>query len=272
MYRFLLYSFFPEENFIFDKAGPKHMRDSVSNFYYTNGKEYKEKGYEKIQDVPEDLFDTSKKSHEIRLLQKKAHENDREIVRDDYLNPFIENLTFPIHFLDFEAYNPKRKNVSHLPFQHSLHLLEENGRIRHFEFMGKSKDPRKKLRQDLLQILEEKGSIVVFNKKFERKILNQLDLEKYVPRLEDLWLPFKNFWYYHPEQAGKTGLKTVYPIVTGNNGYKDLNVSNGMHAQKRYEKMLRGGFTRKKKEELLKYCALDTYSMYEIIEEIKKKI
>lgn len=238
------------------------MRDSVKNFYYTSGKEYIEKGYATMQDVPNDLLDPSTKVGRIRLIQKKAHINNHPHIDPEKLVEFFSTLIYPIHFLDFEAYDRGRSKK--IPFQHSLHILSENQEIEHFEFLGRSKNPQGIMKNHLQNIVRPKGSIVVFNKNFEKKVLRQIGLPNLVPRLADIWMPFRNFYYYHPKQRGSTSLKAVYPAVTGKNGYKELAVSNGMHAQERYKKMLRTRFDEQRVKELLEYCKLDTYSMVEI--------
>lgn len=237
------------------------MRDSVKNFYYTSGKEYLNQGFQTMHDVPKDLLDTSTKVGKIRLIQKIAHQTNKPHIDEQKLQEFFSNLEFPLHFLDFEAYDRGRKKI---PFQHSLHIMDKTGDIKHFEFLGRSSNPKKVMKVHLENVMKQKGSVVVFNKHFEKKVLKQLGLPQFVPRLADIWMPFRNFHYYHPNQKGSTSLKAVYPAVTGKNTYKELSVSNGMHAQKRYKKMLRTTFDQKRINELLEYCCLDTYSMVEI--------
>ena len=53
----------------------------------------------------------------------------------------LDNLKFPLHFIDYETYAsaiPKLNGMSphkHLPFQVSIHSLSNEGKLTHFEHL-----------------------------------------------------------------------------------------------------------------------------------------
>ena len=75
--------------------------------------------------------------------------------------------------------------------------------------------------------------------------------------------------YYHPEFEGSFSIKKVLPALCKNNDeldYKNLNISNGGMASSAFREL--GNKTAEEiqqiREDLLKYCWLDTYAMYAI--------
>ena len=120
------------------------------------------------------------------------------------------------------------------------------------------------------------GSVIVFNKTFEIGVLRKLaeDFPEYesfikntINRIIDLAEPFKNFDYYNPVQKGRYSLKAVLPAITGK-GYSDLEISDGADASMQYfyshiKDDLKN--IEKIRENLLKYCGLDTEGMIWII-------
>ncbi|EMO30045.1 PF11074 domain protein [Leptospira interrogans serovar Bataviae str. HAI135] len=49
----------------------------------------------------------------------------------------------------------------------------------------------------------------------------------------DLATPFWGYEYYHPDQKGSTSLKTILPIITGQN-YKNLEIQSGQIANSEF--------------------------------------
>jgi len=134
---------------------------------------------------------------------------------------------------------------------------------------------RKKLLEEMKKVLGTSGSIVVYYQSFEIGRLRELAkafpeykewVDGIIKRIVDLIVPFQNFDYYNPKQKGSCSLKKVLPAMTGK-GYDDLEISDGTTASIMF---LKDGSNQKVREDLLKYCKLDTEAMVWMIEELRK--
>lgn len=190
----------------------------------------------------------------------------------------------PGMFLDFETINfvvpvwSGTRPYQHIPFQFSLHTLDNKGHLSHQEFLDLSgDDPTERFSQALIKACAQTGPIFVYNKGFEGGRITDL-AERYpqhqeallalLPRLVDLW-PIAKAHYYHPSQQGSWSIKKVLPAMVPELSYDDLEgVQDGMAAMKAYmEAMAPETSTARKKEiecQLLAYCRLDTFAMIRI--------
>ena len=103
----------------------------------------------------------------------------------DNLKPFMDQLKFPLRFMDFEtvafALPPfdRSSPYDQMSFQYSVHTMETaDSELKHSAFLA---DPSKDFREDfikaLLDDLGDPGSITVWNIGFERSKLNTLALQ-----------------------------------------------------------------------------------------------
>ena len=155
----------------------------------------------------------------------------------------------------------------------------------HHTFLAGSKeDPRLEFLQELKKVLGEEGSIIVYNEAFEKGVLKELaeahpEFEEWVNnillRVKDLLLPFRSFHYYHPTQHGSASIKKVLPALTGKS-YDDLDINNGEIASLSFVKSafeeIPDEEVRKIRDDLEKYCCLDTEGMIWIVEELEKLV
>ena len=92
-------------------------------------------------------------------------------------------------------------------------------------------------------------------------------------RIIDLLKPFSSFHYYHASQKDTASLKKVLPAITGK-GYEEMGIGAGMDASIAYEKITYGEATdeerKKVREDLLKYCKLDTEGMIWIVNKLRE--
>ena len=239
-------------------------------------------GIQKLSEVPESDFEDLK---EAQIQQIKTAKSGEVQVRKEPLKKFLDGLQKPIHFLDFEAFATPEPMVSgtkpyqQIPFQYSLHILDD--KLIHRTFLhrpGGDPDPRAHLMQQLLQDLEDEGDILVYDISCERRILQsiarakpkfQKAINNILPRLKDLIDPFEKHWVSHPKMHGKTSIKYVLPALIPEMTYATLDIQNGAEASLAYADLLREGkddpTTR---EQLLKYCELDTLAMVKIHEQL----
>lgn len=246
----------------------------------------------RISSIEEELFEANKTSlDEIEGDPRLAphHEHHIEAVRagepyvkEDEIHSLLDTLTYPIHFLDFEAHRfalPKAEGMAPrdlLPFQYSLHVLREDGTTAHSDYLHDGQgDPRAGLARSLLNDIEATGSVATYTW-FEEQCLESLQAAPSVPnaliddiieRLWDQYEIFSNWYYINPEQKGSASLKDVLPAVVPQFSYDDLKIQKGMGAVLAYDKMLDSTSQQERerlRQQLLQYCKRDTEAMLEI--------
>jgi hypothetical protein len=125
------------------------------------------------------------------------------------------------------------------------------------------------------------GSIIVWNKKFEKGINSNL-LERHPEdafflndineRIYDLMDIFQKQFYVHPGFKGKTSIKKVLPVLAPALSYQDLEIQEGGAAMEAWYNLVFKESTAEEKalvvKNLLTYCCLDTYAMYVIWKEL----
>ena len=193
---------------------------------------------------------------------------------------------FPAWFLDFETVSfpvPIWKGTrpyQQLPFQYSLHRLDESGELSHEAFLDLGgDDPGELFARSLVDQCGDSGPVFVYNAGFERGVMSKLaerfpeyapGLEAFIARLVDL-LPIARNRYYHPDQQGSWSIKAVLPCLVPDLSYGDLEgVADGGMASVTYREAIAVDTSTKRRkeieEELLSYCHLDTLAMVRIWE------
>lgn len=264
-------------------------KNNVSKLYKLSKKrvvKFMKSGINKISEVPDNLL-----NHNQRI-QKAAILNNRPYINKEGIQKFIDTLKYPIYYFDFETFMepiPRFDNCKaymQIPFQYSIHIEQQDGEIKHQEFLHKSIcDPRREVLESLIKALGDKGSIVVFNQTFEKTRLEELALlypdykvaiDNILGRIVDLLNPFSNFYYYSPKQEGSCSIKKVLPAITGRD-YSDLDINNGEDASTLYFKATfedKISIDEKEKvySDLLNYCKRDTEGMIWIIKELRRLV
>jgi hypothetical protein len=181
------------------------------------------------------------------------------------------------------------KPYQRIPFHFSLHVQDKkDGELKHFSFLADgTNDPRTKFLKSLKDNLGDKGSILVYNQGFEKGVLRECTdafprfkewyVENIEPRIMDLWDVFRNFDYYDSKQKGSGSIKAVLPVMS-DLSYKDLeNVKNGEEASYQWERItFDSGIWKEEKEkireDLEKYCELDTLAEVKIVEKLREVV
>ena len=205
---------------------------------------------------------------------------------------FLDTIQYPIYYLDFETISTAiqmfdgLKPHAQVPFQFSLHIVNEEGeKPKHFEYLYDGcADPRKEFLEKLQRVLGDEGSIVVYNKSFEKKVLEELAeflleykkwVDKTILRLVDLYVPFKEFSYYNSKQQGSASLKAVLPAITSKS-YDNLDIREGLTASIEFLRVTYDECNELEKQKirknLLKYCELDTLAQVEIIDKLRELV
>ena len=238
-------------------------------------------GIRSIGDIPPDLTGLSATQFRVR----NAVVDGRPYVGPG-LRPSLEEIEFPANFLDFETINPGipiyigTSPYQRIPFQWSLHVLDESGELTHREFLNPDgQDPRERFSASLLEALPDTGSIVAYSS-YEKSVINELaealprrrdGLLALVPRVVDLMRVVQGN-YYHPGFHGSFSIKSVLPALAPGFGYDELKVQEGLAASAAYARLVAGGVpddeAAETREALLAYCERDTEAMVRVYQRL----
>jgi hypothetical protein len=233
----------------------------------------------------EDINSKYKQQIEFELYNKEPYINKEKI--DEFLNTLKE----PLYFLDFETYQQPIPLFDHvkpymqIPFQYSLHYIENN-ELKHKEFLGDGiNDPRRELALRLVSDIPDNVTVLAYNMMFEKMVIKSLseifeDLSEHLMKIynnmRDLMVPFKNRDYYTKEMKGSYSIKYVLPALFKDDpslDYHNLDqIHNGSEAMNSYANMSNLTLEERKKlrYNMLKYCELDTYAMVKIYDKLKE--
>jgi hypothetical protein len=260
----------------------KHVPDF--SIFDINGLQWKKKndlikaGVLAVSDIPPSIKLSEKQSELIDKIKTGNREIDTVSIANE-----LSNLTFPLHFFDFETVNPAiprfegHKPYSVYPFQYSCHTLHEDDTVVHREYLHQDRsDPRRIISERLLADLGQQGTIVAYNASYEQRVIKLLaaevnDLEEpllnLLPRFWDQLLVFKQY-YFDPKFHGSNSIKSVLPVIVPALSYDSLEqVHDGEEAGVVWSRALSESDPGLKEEafnNLRAYCELDTRAMLEI--------
>jgi hypothetical protein len=257
--------------------------NSVMDLYRGKAKGFAllEHGILKVADIPKDQLLTWNQN-----VQRKAVRSGTPTISKSDIRRFLNDLRYPIHFLDFETFSTAipifdlLRPFQRVPFQFSLHVQNSpDATLEHHSFLAEGKgDPRPEFVARLRANIADHGSIVVYNAAFEKGVLKECaevlpELRSWVdslqPRFVDLLQPFRSFHYYNPGQHGSASMKAVLPALTGA-GYDHLAIRNGDTASQEYLRVTYGDVVAEERQlvrrQLQEYCGLDTMGMHQIIQ------
>lgn len=234
-------------------------------------------GVEYIEDIPDSVSLTKKQK-----LQIEARLAKKPIVDVGAIRSFLESLSYPIYFLDYETFSsviPPLDNLNpyqQVPFQYSLHRLDEDGTLTHSEFLHReASDPVPELTKVLKADIGKEGSVLVWYESFEKG--RNEEMAEANPgasdfflglndRIVDLMKPFSKNMYVDARFEGSASIKKVLPVLAPELRYTDLEIQNGSVAQKAWmENVFEAAEPDEKVfADLIEYCTLDTYAMVAI--------
>lgn len=256
------------ENWIFDLSGIRQER------------------FEDLTAMGVSTVDEIPNSFPLTAIQQRIR--DCVVESREYVDPALRNalndVRFPVHFLDFETIMPAipryagTRPYQTLPFQWSNHILYPNGKIEHREFLCEEDiDPRMDFTKSILDVLGEEGTIIIYTT-YEQRILRDLaeHLPNYTDQLNRLHGRFVDLCalikahYYRPAFHGSFSLKYVLPALVPEMDYQKLAIQEGGMASLEYLRMIdqKTPAIEKKviRRNLLAYCGQDTLAMVRIRE------
>lgn len=239
-----------------------------------------EDGILKMEDIPEDYYLTFSQQVQVNGIKNNESYQDFPAIRD-----FLRKWEYPLHFFDFETIYAAipvldgTRPYQQVPFQYSLHILDDEMGICHKEFLADPEDfikseidPRKKMIEQMKIDFLDTGSILTYNQSFEVGRLKELakDFPEYadfllglISRMVDLLVIFRNQWLYLPKMGGSASIKSVLPAIAPEFSYEDLEISDGGSASTLFHASIfdKTQNTLTLRKNLLKYCERDTYGM-----------
>lgn len=227
-----------------------------------------------MKDADIDLIEGTK----IQYAQIQADKNGGLFVDKLALKSWLDTVSYPITFLDFEwerfAVPPYKKMhpFDVLPFEYSLHILHEDGTVEHKVFLS-IHDDRKELATSLIRDIPKEGSVVAYNAfgaeyiRIEEMIYTfpeYTDELKHInERMVDLQLPFESGIIYDTRMKGLWSLKVIMSIMN-DKSYNDLAIHQGMDAVcewRRLDKEEQDANKEDIMQNLKEYCGMDSYAM-----------
>ena len=243
-------------------------------------KELVEAGIFELEDIPPEIKLTSTQSAQLR-----AHRTGETIIDRQAIARELDELAFPLHFIDYETFAPaiplfsRYSPYDQIPLQYSVHIVGAPGEEpihRDFLYLG-TDDPSAKFLAVLQQHVGPFGAIIVWNKGFESHV-NDCIADRLPPakdyliefndRIYDLKDIFAKQYFVHKHLHGKVSIKNVLPVLTPRLSYSSLKIHDGATASFVWSKLLSDQLSEDERKsfygQLREYCALDSYGMYAI--------
>jgi len=244
-----------------------------------------DQGFTTIRDLPAD-FNLSV----IAERQRQAVIEQRIIV-DPTLAKALQDFDSHIGFLDFETVGlaipvwDGCRPYEAVPVQFNFCLQQPDGTLKYSEWIADGpEDPRPAIASALVEACQHADKIAAYNASFERKCLEGLaaavpslasELISIANCLIDL-LPLVRNHVYHPEFYGSFSLKEVYPALTGDAAYENLEVGDGASASWLLQSLmfepsrLSSEDRSRLRQDLLTYCRTDTECLVKLLERLRE--
>ena len=235
----------------------------------------------------------NEKLSDMQRMQVDCTLNGTEHIDKAGIKEFLNGLSYPLYFLDFETMQPpvplfdNSKPYQQITFQYSLHYIEhDGGELKHTAFLAPSDgtDPRRAVAEALCRDIPQNVCVTAYNDPFEKGRIRELaalypDLSAHLmnihDHIQDLLVPFKRGCYYVPAMGGSFSIKSVLPALFPNDSdldyHKLKDVQNGGDAMTVFPqlaKMTDPQEVQRLRQSLLAYCHLDTLAMVKLWEKL----
>jgi hypothetical protein len=236
-------------------------------------------GIEAISNIPKDFPLTANQNQ-----ARSAIKTGEPIVSPD-LWKALQGYGPPAYYMDFETMIPAvplypgTRPYQMIPFQWSLHHLDDDGKLSHEEFLADGRtDPRRGFAETLIEAVGASEQPILVYSSFERRILGELKctlpdlrdpLDAIIVRLRDLLIAVRGR-IYHPDFHGSYSMKSVGPALAPSINYDELDhVADGLAAAGTFERLASGTLGPDDdavglRAALLEYCKLDTLAMVKV--------
>lgn len=269
----------------FNKDIPEHSIYNLNRISKKRINKFCQQGLCALTDIPIDSPELEVSEEQTKNKHKLYIESLVEkapIIDCKNIKKSLKKLKYPIYFFDYETINLAIPRIDgtrphqKIPFQYSLHILDENGKLEHREYLAEGLSLGQELVETLGKHIGAVGSVVVwspFEKSLNKALAKQFTEKKNFlvtvnKRLYDLEKEiFSSRDYVDYRFLGRTSIKNILPVLCPQFSYKDLVVQDGTDAMQTFVKFLEEddeNEKRKQREALLAYCKQDTLAMVEI--------
>ncbi len=241
-------------------------------------------GIRYMEDVPDDYPLSSYQRRQIDCARTRRGYTDRRSLCE-----FVSRAEYPLFFMDFEAAMPPVPRYEGtgpyqpVPFLYSLHIIGKRGDDAvHRDYIARrNDDPRGEFIDRLLEDTAGEGSVFVYGRALEDRVLRELAhafperaaaIGRLRSRIVDLMGPFLKMHRYEPAMRGKLSLKETLPAIVPDMDYRDLAIGDGFSAMIAWERISAGVPPEEEAalvRDLRKYCARDTLAMAEIFKKLE---
>ncbi|MGM9551041.1 MAG: DUF2779 domain-containing protein [Clostridia bacterium] len=224
------------------------------------------------------------------IREIKVRQTDEDVYNKEEIKAFLNKLSYPLGFLDFETMevfvpnDPILSPMDTVITQFSYHVIEKEGeKPKHYEFIGDGESYCEREVAELLIKYIGKDHTVLMYSDYERicidRIIKRLpeysaDLEAICKNLVDLEKPFAKKHLVNRRMEGKSSLKKVLPALYPDDeslSYSKMKIQNGQQAESVYARLhkMTGEEKQKAISDLKDYCALDTLAMIKLWERLE---
>ncbi len=242
----------------------------------------------------EDIVNNKIKLTDNQMHQVRSYLEEKEVLDKKETLVFLNTLTYPLYHLDFETFQQAipefegGKPYAQIPFQYSLHIEYEDGHLDHKEFLAEAgTDPRRAIAESLCRDIPKGVCSLAFNMGFEKGRIKELaelfpDLADHLmdihKNMHDLMTPFQKKAFYNNDMEGSYSIKYVLPALYPDDPELDYHsldqVHNGGEASAAFLTMAQKSPEEiaELRENLLKYCGLDTYAMVKVLRKLREVV
>lgn len=251
-------------------------------------RQLEDQGIKLISDIPESVKLQSKQQIQVRVTKE-----NKQIVNKERIKEFLDALTYPLYFFDYETFNPVVppfdgiRPYQQVPFQYSLHIIDKpDGEVIHKEFLHTANShPGLPLLQQLKKDIGDRGTVLVWHESFEKGRNTELGemfpeyaqfMSELNERIIDLKTPFSSDWFVDKDFFGSASLKSVLPVLISELSYESLDIKEGTTASRTWQGMIFDGKYADKKDEIIKqllaYCGMDTFAMVKLFKFLQNEV
>jgi Domain of unknown function(DUF2779) len=249
-------------------SSPKKLKELVDAGIFT------------LEDLPSDTKLTKGQSNQLR-----AYRTGQTIIDKDAIAKELGDLTFPLHFIDYETFGSALPLFSgyspydQIPLQYSVHIVgspDEEPIHRDFLHAGRG-DPTNDFLNSLREHVSPFGSVIAWNKAFECYVNDSIARRcspgrEYIIELNDRFYDLMDIFskqhFVHRDLCGSVSIKKVLPVLAPELSYSNLGIHDGAVASLTWSKIISGEVDEQEcallRADLREYCALDSYGMYAI--------
>ncbi|MEZ5002535.1 MAG: DUF2779 domain-containing protein [Chitinophagales bacterium] len=261
----------------FNKDVPPHSIYEINRITAKKIKSLVDNDQLSILDIPQnfELNDSQKK-------QVASNVQEAPIIDKVRIEKILSDLKFPLHFIDYETYPTAvpllddMKPHQHLPFQVSIHTLNKDGDLTHFEYLSEELVKPEKMLSEMEAFTKSEGTFISWHASFEISRNKDMiewhnEFSSYLTYMNGNMFDLETIFikeYIDYRFKGRSSIKKVLPVLCPQFSYGTLKIQDGTMALDTWGRMIMDKeFSYNKettRENLLEYCKLDTLAMVEI--------